>query len=189
MNPARLRLFTKNLTSMAAGRFASYRTCTRPWRRISRRPLRNNKPPSDSQQALSAFGAHEVIIESAKHIDRMSALSVEELRNVLEAYSARLRHWRETARFRYCLLFKNQGPCAGASIAHLHSQIIALPFVPAAVQAENARASAAYSQPRVCPYCCLLAKEQASGNRGGFRPRRLHRILPLCQLAAATKFG
>ncbi len=122
-------------------------------------------PLSDSQQALSAFGAHEVIIESAKHIDRMSALSVEELRNVLEAYSARLRYWRETARFRYCLLFKNQGPRAGASIAHLHSQIIALPFVPAAVEAESARASAAYSQPRLCPYCCLLADEQAAANR------------------------
>ena len=42
---------------------------------------------------------------------------------VLDGY-ALLRHWRGDGRFRYALVFKNQGADAGASIAHLHSQLI-----------------------------------------------------------------
>jgi UDPglucose--hexose-1-phosphate uridylyltransferase len=40
-----------------------------------------------------AFGVHEVIIESARHIDRMTALSPNELRNVFLKYAHILSHW------------------------------------------------------------------------------------------------
>ena len=69
-----------------------------------------------------------MIIESARHVDRMSALSVAELAEVLDAYRERLAHWRdERASFEYGLVFKNLGAAAGASLAHVHSQLIALP--------------------------------------------------------------
>lgn len=115
--------------------------------------------------ASPAIGAHEVIIESASHSDRLSALSKAELRGVLEAYSERLRHWRQDGRFRYGLVFKNQGPRAGASMAHLHSQLIALPFIPSAVEAEGARASEVHSQQRLCPYCNLVRQERSLASR------------------------
>jgi UDPglucose--hexose-1-phosphate uridylyltransferase len=117
------------------------------------------------QQTAPAIGTHEVIIESVNHIDRMAALSARELRDVLEAYAARLRHWQQQGRYHYGLVFKNQGPLAGASISHLHSQLIALPFVPPTVAAESARASEAYSRQRECPYCQLVAKEREAGER------------------------
>ena len=56
-------------------------------------------------------------------------------------------------------------PRAGASIAHLHSQLIALPFIPAAVEAEQRRAAESYSRDRFCPYCQVIAKEQAANER------------------------
>ena len=34
------------------------------------------------------------------------------------------------SRIKYVLVFKNFGPAAGASIAHTHSQIVAMPVVP-----------------------------------------------------------
>ncbi len=115
--------------------------------------------------ATPAFGAHEVIIESARHVERASALSVPELRDVLETYAHRLRHWRAVGRFAYALVFKNQGPRAGASIAHLHSQFIALPAVPAPVDAELRRAEDDYRRQRSCPYCRLAEKERSCGER------------------------
>ncbi len=121
--------------------------------------------PGGSQQSSPAFGAHEVVIESPNHIDRTSALSPQELREVLEAYAERLRHWQRDGRFRYGLVFKNQGPRAGASIAHLHSQLVALPFIPATVEAEQQRAADAFSQDRLCPYCRLIANEQTTDDR------------------------
>jgi UDPglucose--hexose-1-phosphate uridylyltransferase len=123
--------------------------------------------------AAPALGVHEVIIESRRHIDRMSAISLPEFRHVLETYAARLQHWRDTGRLNYGLIFKNQGPRAGASLAHLHSQLIALTAVPPAVEAELLRAKQAAEQGGACPYCRLLESEQAAADRmvldrGGF---------------------
>jgi UDPglucose--hexose-1-phosphate uridylyltransferase len=121
--------------------------------------------PADSQLTTTATGAHEVIVECPTHLDRLSMLSADQLHSVLEAYAARLSHWRDDGQLHYGLVFKNQGPRAGASIAHLHSQLIALPFVPATVEAEQRRAGEAYSNERICPYCQLIAKEQAVNER------------------------
>lgn len=121
------------------------------------------EPPAAT--CIPALGAHEVIIESARHIDRTSALSARELRGALEAYANRLRHWQSDDRLAYGLVFKNQGPRAGASIAHLHSQLLALPAIPPAVGAELSRAKDAYDQNATCPYCCLLEQEQRAGDR------------------------
>ncbi|MCI0335327.1 MAG: DUF4921 family protein [Planctomycetes bacterium] len=112
-----------------------------------------------------AIGAHEVIIESARHIDRTSALTALELRHVLETYAERLRHWRNDGRLAYGLVFKNQGPRAGASIAHLHSQLVALPAVPSAVEAELHRAKHAFDEKHSCAYCRMLEQERTERAR------------------------
>lgn len=115
--------------------------------------------------SVAAFGAHEVIIEAARHVDRMSALSLTELGDVLAAYAARLRHWRDDGRFHYGLVFKNQGPRAGASLVHLHSQMIALPIVPPAVCAELRRGERFFQEQHFCPLCRLVEQERAAGDR------------------------
>jgi len=120
---------------------------------------------ADLQIVAPATGAHEVIIECPMHIDRLSALTTQELQLVLEAYAARLLYWRKTGAYRYGLVFKNQGHAAGASMAHLHSQLVALPFVPPKVEAEQKRASEAYSTERSCPYCRLIEQEIATADR------------------------
>jgi UDPglucose--hexose-1-phosphate uridylyltransferase len=115
--------------------------------------------------AEPALGAHEVIVESRRHVDRVSAISVYEFRRVLESYAARLRHWRDHDNLAYGLIFKNQGPRAGASLAHLHSQLIAMPDIPPLVEAELQRAKDAYEQNKACPYCRLIADERTSAAR------------------------
>ena len=87
-------------------------------------------PQHDAQDTNSAVGAHEVVIESARHVDRTSSLTVPEFSDVLAVYAARLGHWHDKGSFEYGLVFKNVGPWAGASLSHLHSQLIALPKLP-----------------------------------------------------------
>jgi UDPglucose--hexose-1-phosphate uridylyltransferase len=110
-------------------------------------------------------GAHEVIIESPIHAESMGTLSLAQLRAVLDAYTARLRYWRENAAVRYGLLFKNQGPRAGASLAHVHSQLIALPFIPTAIAAELDRATQHWQTTGKCAYCERIDEERAAGSR------------------------
>jgi UDPglucose--hexose-1-phosphate uridylyltransferase len=116
-------------------------------------------------EVAPAFGAHEVIIESPRHLLRTASLSVRELHDALEAYRARLAHWRDDGRLQYALVFKNQGPRAGASLAHLHSQLVALPAVPSKIASELARAEQAYRKRRACPYCEWVAAERTGGER------------------------
>lgn len=124
---------------------------------------------TDSQAASPSAGAHEVIIECPTHIDRLSVLTPQELLAILKAYAARLAHWGGSGKFRYGLAFKNQGHPAGASMAHLHSQLVALPFVPPKVEAEQKRAAEAYALEAACPYCRLIDKEVAGADRVVFK--------------------
>lgn len=110
-------------------------------------------------------GAHEVIIESPIHTEILGTLSPVQLRAALDAYSARLRYWRESTVLRYGLLFKNQGPRAGASLAHVHSQLIALPFIPTSVAAELEHATRHWQKTGQCAYCERIDEERASGSR------------------------
>jgi UDPglucose--hexose-1-phosphate uridylyltransferase len=121
--------------------------------------------PAPFGAAIAATGVHEVVIESAQHVDRMSQLSVAELAEALAAYRARLQHWRESGRFEYALVFKNLGAKAGASLAHVHSQLVALPQLPPLPAAEFERAERSCSERNGCAYCALIAAERTAGDR------------------------
>jgi UDPglucose--hexose-1-phosphate uridylyltransferase len=122
--------------------------------------------PIDLEPSASlAVGAHEVIIESPDHVDRMTGLTIANLHDVLRAYAERLRHWRDNVHLHYGLVFKNEGPLAGASLAHVHSQLIALPFVPPAVAAEFMRAAQQLKLSSRCAYCSLIEQERSIGTR------------------------
>jgi UDPglucose--hexose-1-phosphate uridylyltransferase len=124
-----------------------------------------NKFPAVSTEEPLAQGAHEVIIESARHLDRMSSLTVAELADVLAAFRERLGFWKASGQFRYGLVFKNLAAAAGASLAHVHSQLVALPETPAPVAEEFARARHVQESTGNCPYCELIADERRVGER------------------------
>jgi UDPglucose--hexose-1-phosphate uridylyltransferase len=137
---------------------------------------------SSESTASPALGVHEVIIESSRHVDRLSSLSVDELRDVLQIYAQRLLHWRVDGRFAYGLVFRNQGPRAGASLAHLHSQFVAMPTVPPTVQGEMRRAEHALAASGRCAYCHLLEQELSSRERIVYDERGYVAFCPFASL-------
>lgn len=82
------------------------------------------------------WGTHEVIIESRRHVVSMTDLTPAETELVFRAYRDRLAALRGVEGLKYVQIFKNVGPAAGASMEHAHSQIIALNYVPDAIQQE-----------------------------------------------------
>jgi UDPglucose--hexose-1-phosphate uridylyltransferase len=116
-------------------------------------------------QVSDAFGAHEVIIESPDHVLDFADLGVDYLAVVLSVYRDRLAHWAADGRFKHALVFKNSGYDAGASLEHVHSQLIALPYVPAAVQAELDGVAAYRNEHGRCVFCDLIKREVATGER------------------------
>ncbi len=84
--------------------------------------------------SMPGNGHHEVVIESPRHDARPADLTAPELAHVFQAYQRRLKDLRRDPNIKQILIFKNYGEAAGTSIAHLHSQIVALPVVPVVVQ-------------------------------------------------------
>jgi UDPglucose--hexose-1-phosphate uridylyltransferase len=74
---------------------------------------------------IPAVGTHEIIIESPRHLVSMTELDDGQVTDVLEVYRQRLAALRQTKQFHSALIFKNGGPTAGATLVHLHSQLIA----------------------------------------------------------------
>jgi len=72
---------------------------------------------------------------------------------------------RKDARFEYILIFKNYGFAAGASLAHPHSQLIALPVVPRRVAEEVRGARGYYEYKERCVFCDIIQQEMASQSR------------------------
>jgi UDPglucose--hexose-1-phosphate uridylyltransferase len=87
-----------------------------------------------------ASGAHEVIIHAPEHVTSMAELSEERFAGAVAAWRERMRAHAETASFVHLIV--NEGPDAGASLAHSHAQLYALGFVPAEVARERERTGA-----------------------------------------------
>jgi UDPglucose--hexose-1-phosphate uridylyltransferase len=114
---------------------------------------------------MSGAGRHEVIIETPKHEVNMIALSEKEFTDVLHAYRERILDLKADRSLRYVLIFKNQGCQAGATIEHIHSQLIALPIVPRAALDELEGAKSYFRNSHRCVYCSILDHESVEKTR------------------------
>ena len=120
---------------------------------------------NDLYPQIDGCGAHEVIVESPRHVAGTSDLSADELAEVLLAYQMRLVHWKRDPRMVYGQIFRNVGRAAGASLEHTHSQLLVIPRVPHVVAAEMAAALSYYDRCGRCPFCDMIHSELAGGQR------------------------
>lgn len=109
------------------------------------------------QQTIDGYGRHEVIIDHHEHGRAIHEMETAHLALLFTAYRDRMRQLFEgDARLQYVLVFKNFGPAAGASIAHTHSQLIAMPVVPENVHNELANSLMFYQKHHRCIFCSLI---------------------------------
>ena len=99
-----------------------------------------------------AVPGHEVIVESPDHDAAFDA--VVDPASTVTLWIDRVRD--ALTRHEYVSLFKNHGTAAGASIAHIHSQVMPLAFLPPRVARENE----AFVSAETCPHC-QLARQSA----------------------------
>jgi UDPglucose--hexose-1-phosphate uridylyltransferase len=114
---------------------------------------------------MNGIGAHEVIIESPRHLDMLADMSDQAIEQVLWAARERIQDLRRDFRFRYIIVFKNHGGAAGAALDHSHSQLIALPIVPREVRDEIDGARAHFAAKERCVFCDILRQETKEGQR------------------------
>ena len=124
-----------------------------------------NKRGDGIYDMMQGVGAHEVIIESPKHVVSTSELTEEQIREVLWVYRDRLVDLKKDSRFVYGMIFKNVGAAAGASLEHTHSQLIVTPIVPINVWEEMTGSLEFYNYRGRCVFCDMIQQELATEKR------------------------
>jgi len=114
---------------------------------------------------MQGVGAHEVIIETPRHLVSTSDLSEAEIREVLWVYRDRLVDLKKDRRLVYGMIFKNVGAAAGASLEHTHSQLIVTPIVPINVGEEMTGSLEFFDYRGRCVYCDMIRQELAQERR------------------------
>lgn len=114
---------------------------------------------------MSGIGAHEVIVETPDHNQSLAHMPSKSVEDVFWAFYQRLTDLKRDRRFKYVLIFKNEGEVAGASLEHTHTQLIALPIVPKLVREELDGARQHYEFKERCIFCDVINQELEDGKR------------------------
>ncbi|MBN1233440.1 MAG: DUF4931 domain-containing protein [Candidatus Coatesbacteria bacterium] len=124
-----------------------------------------NREADGIYDKMNAIGANEVIIETPNHEQRMWQYDIPRFVNLLRAYKNRLEDLQKDPRFRYILLFKNEGQEAGAMQAHSHTQIVATPVTPQLVREILKGARDYFIFKERCIFCDIINYEKKDGRR------------------------
>jgi UDPglucose--hexose-1-phosphate uridylyltransferase len=121
--------------------------------------------PEGLYDRVTGVGAHEVIIETADSGTELEDLPVASIAEILGVYRDRMLDLDKDHRFQLIYVFKNSGPSAGASLAHAHSQLVALPLIPSLVEGKLNRAREHYLLKQRSLFSDILHSERADGRR------------------------
>jgi UDPglucose--hexose-1-phosphate uridylyltransferase len=88
------------------------------------------------EEPREAGGIHDVVIESPQHDRSILDIDADAWHDVWSLCRQRLAMAASLNSLGWATVFKNSGPKAGASLEHIHSQIVGIDVVPPAIDAE-----------------------------------------------------
>ncbi|MGE5403825.1 MAG: galactose-1-phosphate uridylyltransferase [Candidatus Saccharibacteria bacterium] len=137
-------------------------------------------------KAINGVGAHEVIIESPEHRIAFFKHPLKQVEEVIRMWRDRHLDLRKDNRLKYVLVFKNEGPEAGASLEHSHSQLMALPMIPKAIEDEINIGFRQHVQATGRCICCDMVAQEA--NDGSRIAMETEKFIAFCPFASRFPF-
>lgn len=123
-----------------------------------------NRYPAITLQNPKSYGKQEIIIETPEHLKDFSDLSENHIKKILDIWQRRVKKLIKLPKIKYVLIFKNDGPRAGASLSHSHSQIYAMSLLSAELKRELEGLCAYHKKHCLkCAYCKIIEKEKKFG--------------------------
>ncbi len=113
---------------------------------------------------MDARGRHEIII-FREHERALARFSADELAEVFRVYQERYSSMLDHGLIKYILLFHNQGPGAGATVQHPHSQIMSIPILPPDVRRSVVGSERFFRDNHEKVYDVMIKWEMQSGKR------------------------
>lgn len=119
---------------------------------------------SASTEQSPARGQHEVLVGTARHATLGAQLTAAEWTQTFTMLQQRARFFRK-AGWRWAALFQNVGAAAGASLAHLHAQLVALAEVPDVPRRELSAGMSHFELAGECLWCERRRSELTANSR------------------------
>lgn len=129
-------------------------------------------------------GFHEVII-TRDHNRQIAQFSDKETEEVIHAYQERYLALMDQKCVKYISIFHNQGKEGGATMFHPHSQLVAIPVIPANIKKSLDGAKRFFQKNKKCVYCTMLDWERKVKERIVYENDN---FIALCPYASVTAF-
>jgi len=113
---------------------------------------------------MDGVGFHEVVI-TRDHEKSLAELPIRQVRQVIDAYQERYLELANEKFVNYISIFHNHGAEAGASIAHPHSQIIAIPLIDPDLLRSLTGSRMFFENQGECVHCKMLEWDLEDGRR------------------------
>jgi len=123
-----------------------------------------NKREKGPYSLMDGVGFHEVIV-TRDHYRQISQFTVSEIAEVIDAYQERYIALMNKKFINYISLFHNYGKEAGASIAHPHSQLIAMPVIDPDITRSLIGSANYYKANHQCVHCVMIDWEMKEKKR------------------------
>ncbi|MFH1551285.1 MAG: DUF4931 domain-containing protein [bacterium] len=133
---------------------------------------------------MDGLGYQEVII-TADHEKQMAQFSAKEIKMVVDIYQERYLSLINRKFIKYVAIFHNHGQEAGASIAHPHSQIVAIPVLDPDLRGSLDGAERFYISQGKCVYCTMIDWDMKDGKRIVYENEK---FVVLCPFASQISF-
>lgn len=133
---------------------------------------------------MEGVGHHEVIV-TTDHARDIPQFSTQEIEELVAMYQDRYLDLKDRDFVAYVSVFKNKGPAAGATVAHPHSQVMALPITDPDLE-RSMRGSKEYMDEHgVCVHCAMLAWDEKEETRLVYANEG---FLAICPFASRVAF-
>ncbi len=104
---------------------------------------------------MQGVGYHEVII-TADHDRQAAQFNQQEMEMLVDMYQSRYIDLINKPYIKYVSIFHNHGQEAGASVAHPHSQVMAIPIIDPDLRHSLDGAESFYRSQGKCVYCTMI---------------------------------
>lgn len=132
----------------------------------------------------NGYGFHELFILRDHKRYSLSLYSKEELAELIKAYHERYSALAEEDCIQYITIFHNHGRQAGSSLAHPHSQLIAMPVIPPDVAGSLNGSKRYFHETGHCVHCLMIEFEKQDGKRIIFENKDFIVFAPFVSRAA-----
>lgn len=143
-----------------------------------------HKRKEGPNRIMDGVGYQEVIV-TADHERQMGQFSKEEVKMVIDLYQERYLDLIKKKFIKYVSIFHNHGQEAGASVAHPHSQLIAIPVIDPDLRDSLDGAEAFYRNQGKCVYCTMIDWDIRDGQRIIYQNDK---FIVLCPFAPQVSF-